>query len=131
LESDKYMTNGQKLYVVGDKYKLKEVMVNLIDNAIKYTQPGGKITVKCITEKGKINVQVIDTGQGIAPSMLPFIFEKFQQVGRSYLKENKGTGLGLFIVKSLVEMHRGNIYVESKLGKGSTFTLELPVIADS
>ena len=131
LENDKSMTNGQKLYVVGDKYKLKEVMVNLIDNAIKYTQPGGKITVKCITEKGKINVQVIDTGQGIAPSMLPFIFEKFQQVGRSYLKENKGTGLGLFIVKSLVEMHRGNIYVESKLGKGSTFTLELPVIADS
>jgi len=130
LESDNYMTNGQKLYVVGDKYKLKEVMVNLIDNAIKYTQPGGKITVRCTPEKGKINVQVIDTGQGISPSMLPFIFEKFQQVRGPYLKENKGTGLGLFIVKSLVEMHKGNIYVESKLGKGSKFTLELPVIAD-
>lgn len=132
LEVDQQnIPNGKGPYVVGDKHKLKEVMVNLIDNAVKFTDPGGKITIKCVQEKGKISVQVIDTGSGIAPNMLPFIFEKFQQVSSPYIKENKGTGLGLFIVKSIVEMHKGNVFVESKLGKGSRFTFELPTIADS
>jgi len=62
--------------------------------------------------------------------MMPRIFEKFQQISGSYLKENKGTGLGLFIVKSLVELHQGKIWVESEVGEGSKFTFTLPIVAD-
>jgi len=117
-------------YVMADKDKLKQILVNLIDNAIKYTDVGGKVTVECFLENGLLHTQVKDTGVGIPANMLPRIFEKFQQgPGGSYLKENKGTGLGLFVVKSLVELHKGKIWVDSTVGKGAKFTFALPGVA--
>ena len=117
------------LYVMADKDKLKQVFVNLLDNAVKFTESGGEIITEYSVENGQIFIQIKDTGIGIPPNMLPRIFEKFQQAGGSFLKENKGTGLGLFIVKSLVESHKGRIWVDSKVGKGTTFSFTLPLLA--
>jgi PAS domain S-box-containing protein len=117
------------LYVMADKDKLKQVFVNLLDNAVKFTESGGEIITEYSVENGQIFIQIKDTGVGIPPNMLPRIFEKFQQAGGSFLKENKGTGLGLFIVKSLVEFHKGKIWVNSKVGKGTTFSFTLPLLA--
>ncbi len=116
-------------YVFGDKDKLKQVLVNLVDNAIKFTPDRGKVWIDCRDNYENVYIQIQDTGIGISPNVLPRIFEKFQQGGSSYLKENRGTGLGLFIVKSLVEMHQGKIWVDSRPGKGSKFTFTLPSIA--
>jgi len=118
--------------VLADKDKFKQILVNLIDNAIKYTGSGGRISIECHQENGFLHTQVNDTGAGIPPNILPRIFEKFQQGGVSvYLKENKGTGLGLFVVKSLVELHKGQIWVDSAAGKGTRFTFTLPLVAAS
>lgn len=116
--------------VLADKDRLKEILVNLLENAIKFTASGDKITTTCFSRGGKMIIEVEDTGSGIAENMQPRIFEKFQQATGSYLKENKGTGLGLFIVKSLVNLHNGDISVNSKIGKGTTFTFYLPKVAD-
>ena len=118
--------------MLADKDKFKQILVNLIDNAIKYTGSGGRISIECHQENGFLHTQVNDTGAGIPPNILPRIFEKFQQGGVSvYLKENKGTGLGLFVVKSLVELHKGQIWVDSAAGKGTRFTFTLPLVAAS
>ena len=115
---------------MADKDKLKQIFVNLIDNAIKYTNEGGKVTVECFLENGLLHTRVKDTGVGIPANMLPRVFEKFQQGSEeSYLKENKGTGLGLFVVKSLVELHKGKIWVDSTVDKGTKFTFTLPGVA--
>ena len=123
--------DGRENLVLVDRDKIKQVLVNLVDNAIKYTNEGGRIKVKCFAKDGEIITQVSDTGIGIKPEMLPRIFEKFQQATGSYLKDNKGSGLGLFIVKSLIEIHKGKVWVESELNKGSKFTFTLPLIADN
>jgi PAS domain S-box-containing protein len=130
LKLSNRLVGNQSRYVLGDRDKLKQVLVNLLDNAVKFTNSGGTITTKCFPKNGEAFVQVLDTGTGIAPNMLPLVFEKFQQSSEPYLKENQGTGLGLFIVKSLIEMHKGNISVESKLGEGTKFIFNLPLVAD-
>jgi PAS domain S-box-containing protein len=123
--------NGSRDLVLIDRDKIKQVLVNLVDNAIKYTNEGGRIKVECFAKDGEIITQVSDTGIGIKPEMLPRIFEKFQQATGSYLKDNKGSGLGLFIVRSLIELHKGKVWVESDLNKGSKFTFTLPLVADN
>jgi PAS domain S-box-containing protein len=123
--------DGREDVVLVDRDKIKQVLVNLVDNSIKYTNEGGSIKVECFAKDGKIITQVSDTGIGIKPEMLPRIFEKFQQATGSYLKDNKGSGLGLFIVKSLVELHNGKVWVESELNKGSKFAFTLPLVADN
>src|SRR4030042_2995673 len=123
-----FLKNKDKIFINADVAKFKEILVNLLDNAIKYTESGGEITTECYVENGQIYVKIKDTGIGIPPNMLPRVFEKFQQAGGSFLKENKGTGLGLYIVKSLVELHKGKIFVRSELGKGTEFSFALPLV---
>lgn len=117
---------GEKpMVVLGDSNRLKQVFTNLIDNALKYTEKG-KVVVKVTKEVGEVVVSVTDTGPGIPPKLQGIIFEKFQQAPGSYLKENNGTGLGLFIVKGIVELHLGKVWLESKAGVGTTFFFSLP-----
>lgn len=113
--------------VYADRDKLKQIFVNLVDNAICYNKPNGKVVVKTFSRDEKIYVEVRDTGIGINEELIPRIFQKFQQAHGSYLKENKGTGLGLFIVKSLVELQNGQIAVKSRSGKGTSFIVNLPL----
>ena len=115
-------------YVLIDRDKFKQVLVNLLDNAIKYTEKGN-VTIKSIAKNGEILTQVSDTGTGIPTGLKNKVFEKFQQVGVSYLKENKGTGLGLYIVKAIVELHKGRIWCDSQINIGTTFTFTLPIVA--
>lgn len=119
---------GRKLALV-DRDKMKQVLVNLIDNAIKYNRAKGKVLIRTKLVGDKVQITVEDNGFGIPTALQTKIFSKFQQVPGSYIKENKGTGLGLFIVKSLVEMHNGEVGVKSNPGSGSKFFFSLPIVA--
>jgi len=109
-----------------DHGKIKEVLINLIDNAIKYTPPGGAISVSIRKERQEVIVQVEDNGPGIPKQLIPRVFEKFQRLEGSYVKDTVGTGLGLYIVRELVKAHGGRVWVESTIGKGSRFSFSLP-----
>lgn len=107
---------------------LEQVFLNLIDNAIKYSPPGSRITVKAWEEDNMVAVSVVDQGQGIPPEALPRIFERFYRVEKSRAREIPGTGLGLAIVKHLVDSLEGAIEVTSQPGQGSRFTVKLPKV---
>ncbi len=117
--------------VRGDSLRLRQVLRNLVSNAIKYTPPNGQITVAAETNSHTIFIKVQDTGYGIPASDLPFIFDKFYRVRTDETKDVEGNGLGLAIVKAIVEQHGGQVSVESAIGKGSCFTLTLPIQAGS
>jgi signal transduction histidine kinase len=110
----------------GDERRITQVFLNLIGNAIKFTE-AGEIKVQVATADDAFVVSVADTGPGIAPEDQQKIFEEFQQVDSSSTRTKGGTGLGLAIVKRIIRLHGGQIWVESSLGKGSTFWLSLPV----
>jgi signal transduction histidine kinase len=112
--------------VVGDWDSLIRVMLNLLSNAVKFTDQGS-VTCRARERDGEIVVRVIDTGIGIAPADHARIFEQFAQAGDPRTGRSRGTGLGLPISKQIVEHHGGRIWVESELGKGSTFSFTLPV----
>lgn len=112
--------------VRGDPYRLQQVMANLVGNAIKYTPAGGHIWIRAEERPEEVWVSVSDTGIGISPADLPHIFEKFFRVRDSRVEDEEGSGLGLAIVKSIVTEHGGRVWVESTLGKGSTFYFTLP-----
>lgn len=118
-----------------DIHRIEHVLINLISNAIKFTPHGGQVTISAQTTDRSIVFCVADTGSGIPPDALPRIFDKFYQVHTSTETGLKGTGLGLAIVKHLVELHGGDVYVESEMDKGSRFyfrlPLELPSLSDS
>ena len=114
------------LHVLGNPIHMRQMLTNLIGNAIKYTQPGGEITIRAHSEGKQVVLQVSDNGPGIPPAEQPYIFNKFYR-GSNVAGETIGTGLGLAIVKSIVENHQGRIWVDSILGQGSTFTIVLPV----
>ncbi len=120
-------------YIIGDKTRLEEIVYNLMSNAIKFTPENGTITVKTMVDSTinpkKVILQVSDTGRGIPKKDLPKIFNKFYQVETSGTASIKGSGLGLAIVKTLVEAHQGDIKVESKVGKGTTFLIEFPIFS--
>jgi two-component system phosphate regulon sensor histidine kinase PhoR len=111
--------------VYGDRDRLKQVMVNLIDNAIKYTDQGGSVTVSALEEGERCLIRVVDTGFGIAEEHHSRIFERFYRVDKDRSRDVGGTGLGLAIVKHIVEAHGGEIRVVSMPGKGSTFSFTL------
>jgi GGDEF domain-containing protein len=121
--------------VYGDPEKIEQILTNIIGNSIKFTAEGGKIliTAKLLSPEKEggprhtVAVYVKDTGIGIPPEHLEPIFEKFHQVEGSLHRSVSGTGLGLAITKGLVEAHQGKIWVESEVGKGSTFTFTLPI----
>lgn len=110
-----------------DKLRINEVLSNLLSNAIKYTEAGGKIEVWAEAKEGFVITHVKDSGHGIPPEAKQELFNKFFRVSGPLEGGTKGTGLGLYITKSLVEMHHGKIWVESELGQGSTFSFSLPV----
>jgi len=114
-----------------DPDKTKEVLINLISNSVKFTPEGGWVKVICTKQDGKVLVSVQDSGVGIAKEDIPKLFDKFTQFGRKAGPGEKGTGLGLAIAKELVEMHGGKIEVESKVNKGTTFTVSLPLTTET
>jgi signal transduction histidine kinase len=111
----------------GDERKIKQVLLNLLSNAIKFTPEGGKIEVRAHLKGGVVEIAVADTGVGIAPEDQELVFEEFQQVGTDSARKHEGTGLGLALARRFVELHGGNLWLESEVGVGSTFTFELPV----
>ena len=113
--------------VVGDERKFKQILLNLLSNAVKFTPEGGSIGVSAALTKEAVEVAVSDTGIGIAPENQETIFEEFRQVGTDFSKKREGTGLGLTLTRKFVELHGGKIWVESAVGKGSTFTFTLPL----
>jgi two-component system sensor histidine kinase SenX3 len=112
--------------VLGDETQLASMFTNLVDNAVKYTPPGGRVEVTGGFEGSEIVIRVSDTGIGIPEGKLPRIFERFYRVDKARSKETGGTGLGLSIVKHVAENHGGRVTVESTPGEGSTFTVYLP-----
>jgi PAS domain S-box-containing protein len=113
--------------VIGDASLLRRAISNLVDNAIKYTPQGGEVTVSWETRGNRVLISVTDTGIGIAKTDQARLFEKFSRIKRRETIDIKGSGLGLAIVKSVVERHCGRVWVESELGQGSTFHVELPI----
>lgn len=114
--------------VRGNSTRLRQVLTNLVDNALKYTPEGGTVAIQMSVENGSVTMQVRDTGIGISPDDLPHVFDKFYRVEREKTRDIAGTGLGLAIAKSIVEMHGGRIWAESKPGVGSTFSFTLPAL---
>ncbi len=112
--------------ILGDQESLEQVFVNLITNAIEYNRPDGDVTIFIKKNVDSIQVDVEDTGVGIAHEHLPYIFDQFYQIDRSKRKGDKGSGLGLTIAKKIVDAHGGSIQISSELGKGSIFTVILP-----
>jgi PAS domain S-box-containing protein len=111
----------------GDERKLKQVVLNLLSNAVKFTSNGGSVSVVAKQVDGAVEIAVRDTGVGIAPADQEAIFEAFRQVGTDVTRKREGTGLGLALTRRFVELHGGTIRVESAPGKGSTFTVRLPI----
>ena len=111
---------------VADERKFKQVLINLVSNAIKFTPKGGKVSIDATRTAEALQVSVTDTGIGIAADDQQAIFEEFRQVGRDSTKTREGTGLGLSLAKKFVELHGGTIGVMSELNRGSTFTFALP-----
>lgn len=109
--------------VMGDPDRLRQLLLNLIDNALKYTPRGGSVTLSLYREAGWVRIVVQDTGVGIPPEVLPHIFDRFYRLPR---QGRKGVGLGLSIARWIAEAHDGRLEVESEVGRGSTFTLWLP-----
>jgi signal transduction histidine kinase len=124
LEAEPQDVSG---YVVCDRSRVMQVLSNLIENAIKFTPAKGKIRVSCQRtgpEGKEVQISISDTGEGIAPEKIKTIFERFSQL---HNQDRRGIGLGLYIAKMMIEEHPGRIWVESKLGKGSTFHFTLPL----
>jgi heavy metal sensor kinase len=113
--------------VNGDRARMKEVVVNLLDNAIKYTPEGGAIHLKVGTVEGRAVLEVADTGIGIPPEAVAHVFDRFFRVDRVRSREHGGAGLGLSIVKSICNAHGGEVAVESAVGRGSRFRVKLPL----
>ena len=116
----------QRLTVVGDRRQLVSALTNLLDNGVKYSEPGSAIRVRARTDGTWVDVAVRDRGMGIPRRDLERIFERFYRVDRARSRETGGTGLGLAIVRHVAANHRGEVRVESREGVGSTFTLRLP-----
>lgn len=117
--------NEEEIVIEGDDQRLKQIFLNLISNAIAYTLDGGKVIISIRETQNVVLVSVKDTGIGITKEEIPRIFERFYRVDRARSRNSGGTGLGLAIVKHLVEAHKGKIVVESGVGIGTTFTIEL------
>jgi len=116
----------EDISIKANKNRIKQMLINLVDNAIKYNVDNGTVTVKVTDEKGMITFSIKDTGIGIAEEHIPRIFERFYRVDKGRSRNMGGTGLGLSIVKHIVNLYNGNIKVYSKLGSGTEFIIQLP-----
>jgi signal transduction histidine kinase len=116
--------------VFGDPHRLQQIMWNLLSNAVKFTPRGGRVTLQLDCTGATCRIAVSDTGDGIPQELLPYVFDRFRQAPVAKTTPNRGLGLGLAIVKQLVELHGGNVTVESGgAGHGATFTVVLPRLA--
>jgi signal transduction histidine kinase len=109
-----------------DRSQIERVFINLLGNAVKFTPPKGKITIKASLSNEMVEVDISDTGIGIPQEAVSLVFDEFYRVDNPVNQEVKGTGLGLSLVKNIIEAHKGRVWAESKLGKGSTFSFTLP-----
>ncbi len=117
--------------VLGDADRLRQVLWNLLSNAVKFTPAGGVVRVTLASDRGHARVTVHDTGQGIRPDFLPFVFERFQQGDTTSTRKHGGLGIGLALVRELAELHGGRAEADSAgEGRGSTFTVEMPLLID-
>jgi PAS domain S-box-containing protein len=116
--------------ISGDPNRLQQVFWNLLNNAIKFTPKDGRVRVVMERADSYVEIRIVDTGEGISPEFLPYVFNRFQQADASTTRRQGGLGLGLAIVRQLVELHGGSVHVKSAgLGQGATFTVKLPVTA--
>ena len=113
--------------MTGDPRAFKQIALNLVSNAIKFTERGGSVTVSASVEGSRLVLRVADTGVGIAADDLKRVGDPFFQAGKTYQRRHEGTGLGLSIVKSLVALHSGEMTVQSRIGEGTTVTVALPL----
>lgn len=120
--------SNEEIKVFGDSERLRQVIVNLVENAIKYSEPNDSVTVLCRNEKESVVISVQDTGIGIAPQHLSRIFERFYRVDKDRSRDVGGSGLGLAIVKHIIEAHNQSITVDSTVGVGTTFTFSVSKI---
>jgi signal transduction histidine kinase len=115
------------LAIKGDKIKLRQLFLNIMENAVRYTPKGGSISGSVVRRRDSAVVTVSDTGIGIPPEHLPFIFERFYRVDKARSRAEGGSGLGLAIARYIAKVHGGTIEVESETGKGSSFHVILPL----
>ncbi|NJM16303.1 MAG: ATP-binding protein, partial [Bacteroidales bacterium] len=129
-----FLSDVNNLKMHFDQDKLDKILYNLLSNAFKYTPENGNVSLslKQVANKNKkrLEISVSDTGMGVTKENLPKIFKRFYQENKSMVSEYKGTGIGLALTKELVEIHGGEIKVDSEVGKGTTFTLYIPVLDD-
>jgi len=117
--------NGSdKILIKGDEYQLRRALLNIIDNAVKYTGKGGNITINIVERETLVRIAVTDSGIGISPENIPLIFNRFFRTDKS--RASEGYGLGLSISKSIIEAHNGTISIESNPGQGTTVNIDLP-----
>ncbi len=122
---------SEPIFVEADPTRLEQIFVNLLNNAAKYTEPGGRIDLDARLDGGYVRIRVCDNGVGIAPDLLPHIFDPFTQGDRSLARSEGGLGIGLTMVSKLVEMHGGTVTAESGgPGRGSTFTVRFPILRE-
>ncbi|HEX2946717.1 MAG TPA: FIST N-terminal domain-containing protein [Clostridia bacterium] len=121
-------TDAEEIMMAVDADKIEKILLNLLSNAVKFSKPGGEISVNIKSSSELVVITVKDNGIGIPQDKLDIIFERFRQVDSSLTRNYEGSGIGLSLVKNLVELHGGRILVSSEYGKGSEFTIELPVI---
>ena len=113
--------------IMADPFRITQVILNLVANASNYTKEGGHISIKALKKDTFIEISVSDSGQGIPKEAIPKLFTKFFRVSGVLEQGSKGTGLGLYICKSIIDMHNGKIWVTSDVNKGSTFSFVLPI----
>ncbi|AJA47214.1 alkaline phosphatase synthesis sensor protein PhoR [Clostridium pasteurianum DSM 525 = ATCC 6013] len=121
-----FNTNVEEKIIACDSYELARAILNLISNAIKFSHNKSEIYVELVNKNKTVEISVADNGMGIDKNYYDVIFHKFNQIDKSFTRNTEGSGMGLYIAKSIIEMHSGKISVESKLGKGSKFKVELP-----
>lgn len=135
-EIELQMSVPEDIYMEADEDRLRQILINLLSNGINYTPEGGKVSIRVehmtggsdAVESDKVRFTITDTGIGIPKKDIPRIFERFYRVDKARSRSSGGTGLGLSIVKHLVELHKGTIRVESEVGVGSKFIIEMPLI---
>lgn len=120
------LLNISEQNIFADKDKVSQVIINLVSNALKYTQYGGKVRINLTADKDNVEFRIIDSGVGIAKEDLPHIFERFYRADKSRNRLTGGAGIGLTITKSIVEAHKGSIEVQSKVNEGTMFSVSLP-----
>ncbi|HVH87382.1 MAG TPA: HAMP domain-containing sensor histidine kinase, partial [Terriglobales bacterium] len=118
---------GSDTWVPGDRVRLQQIIVNLLDNAFKYTPAGGQIHVAVFAEGPRGVIEIRDTGIGIPQECLPFVFDRFYRADKARSRESGGTGLGLSIVKAICTAHDGAVTIQSREGEGTTVRVELPI----